>query len=183
MPKPDRLMRKIPIFLCALLLSAAAGYSAEPAEAGLVAATVGAEIQRGMNSMIGGLPPPAIFRQYVTTIIEKSKSSSTDTDGFCFGLYYQAWHFAWAEASNGCKTPADQSLAETNARYYHLMAAATRELLPLTVDQVKAIAGNSYLMHEEKVFGAVVKSGEYRHSMRSAVAVRGVEARKRRRTN
>jgi len=143
---------------------------------------VRAEVQRGMASMIGGITPPAIFRQYVAAIIEKSKNSHTYTDGFCFGLYYQAWHYAWAEASNGYKTFPDQRLAETNARYYHLMAAATRELLQLTADQVKTVAGASYVVHEEKVFDTVVKSGEYRRSMRSDVSPH-VDVRKRRRTN
>lgn len=124
--------------------------------------TVRSEIERGVDALSNApIGDPLRLYRFVDALLSANKQKNTDTDGFQFGVYYSAWHDSWQIASLGLRHKADQGMAESNARIYHLFAAALAKRLKLTSDQIQLLGGR-YVPGEETRFPQIAKSGKFK---------------------
>lgn len=129
--------------------------------------TLRSEIDRGMAALEGSArtPDSPKFREYVESIANANKQKNTDTDGFCYGLYYRAWHMAWFFASSGLPDQFQQAFSESNANILYLQSKVLRMKLKLSEADVSSAAHGSHIPNEDAMFEQVMNSKRYRGSM------------------
>lgn len=119
--------------------------------------TLRSEIERGFDA-VNRLPmDPSSFRHLVDGLISQNKQRDRDTDGFKFGVYYQAWHRAWQRASVGMRDPNDQVMMEAAAKIFFLFTEVEGKTIGVDQGQIQAIAV-SFVPEEQTVFRKVVET-------------------------
>lgn len=128
--------------------------------------TLKSEIQRGISVLEGSgrTPDSAKFREYVESIVNANKQKNTDTDGFCYGVYYEAWHMSWYFASGGL-SGFQQAFSESNANIFYLQSKVLRMKLKLGDLDVGKAASGAHIANEDAIYEQVMKSKQYRGSM------------------